>query len=66
MTAAFTRASTFFVPSECGPGEYKRGPKEGPHPKTALDNTTLLQLEKPHAEVYTWLGGRDSSMSEIY
>lgn len=53
MTFAHTRAKHYFVPSECGPGTYTRqtrakldGTKK-PNP----NNTTLLCIENPEAEV---------------
>ena len=49
LTFAHTRASVFFVPSPCGKGSFRRM-KNSPV-KATLDNTTLLLLERPHAEV---------------
>ena len=51
MTTVLTRASTFYMPSECGPGRYNRASKRAPHSKVAQENTTLLLLEKPDAKV---------------
>ncbi|CAM9683830.1 unnamed protein product [Ascophyllum nodosum] len=62
MTTVLTRASTFYMPSECGPGRYNRASKRAPHSKVAQENTTLLLLEKPDAEVYgiQWQLDRES------
>lgn len=63
LTFAHTRAKHHFVPSECGPGTYTRksrkkldGTKK-PNP----NNTTLLCIEKPDAEVRLEVGMRDRS-----
>ncbi len=49
LTVAHSRASVFFVPDQCGNGRFKR--MQNPPVKAAFDNTTLLVLERPHAEV---------------
>ncbi|CAM9769158.1 unnamed protein product [Scytosiphon promiscuus] len=57
LTFAHSRATTFFLPSSCGKGSFRR--MKFAHVKATLDNTTLLLLEKPQAEVYgiDWRGG---------
>lgn len=48
MTTAHTRASCFFLPKECGAGSYHRGYHDV---KIAAENSIVLQLERPYAEV---------------
>ncbi|CAM9853875.1 unnamed protein product [Scytosiphon promiscuus] len=64
LTFAHTRAKHLFVPSECGPGYYARGTTAGSNPrkKPNPNNTTLLCIENPDAEVYgiDWEGGESS------
>eukprot|EP00903_Cladosiphon_okamuranus_P018343 g16875.t1 len=50
LTFAHTRATSFFVPSPCGKGAFRR--MKNPPVKATFDNTTLLLLERPHAEVF--------------
>lgn len=53
LTFANTRAKHFFVPSECGPGTYTRKTRmklDGTK-KPSPNNTTLLCIEKPEAEI---------------
>lgn len=53
LTFAHTKANAFFLPSPCGDGTYRR--MKHPPAKATYDNTTLLQLERPGAEVRsTW------------
>ncbi|CAM9136086.1 unnamed protein product [Ectocarpus sp. 12 AP-2014] len=56
LTFAHSRATTFFVPTPCGNGGFRR--MRRPPVKATFDNTTLLLLEKPDAEVYgtAWPG----------
>jgi len=49
MIVAHTRAKFFFLPTVCGDGLYRRMKK--PPIKAFVDNTTLLYLERPNAEV---------------
>lgn len=49
LTFAHSRAMRFYIPGKCGPGTYRRM-RNGPM-KATPDNTTLLLLEKPEAEV---------------
>lgn len=53
LTFGHSRAKHYFVPSECGPGTYKRSTraKGDGTPKPNPNNTTLLCMEKPDAEV---------------
>ncbi|CAN0065728.1 unnamed protein product, partial [Laminaria digitata] len=53
LTFGHSRASRFYLPGSCGPGHYMRQsrfPNDG-LAKRKPDNTTLLMLEKPEAEV---------------
>lgn len=53
LNFAHARAKIFFVPVKCGPGTFKLATRI-PGEKVAMfheDNTTLLHLEKPQAEV---------------
>ncbi|CAM9769228.1 unnamed protein product [Scytosiphon promiscuus] len=60
LTFAHSRATTFFVPSQCGKGAFRR--MKHPPVKASFDNTTLLLLEKPEAEVYgiEWRRGAEN------
>lgn len=53
LTFANTRATTFYLPGTCGPGQYRRQSPigHGAQPKKCPDNATLLLVEKPGAEV---------------
>ncbi|CAM9454176.1 unnamed protein product [Ascophyllum nodosum] len=57
MTFPHTRAKFFFFPSACGNGLYRR--MKHPPIKAFFDNTTLLALERPDAEIYgtRWRAG---------
>lgn len=58
LTVAHSRAKHIFVPSECGPGAYKRSTRDlgALSPKPNPNNTTLMCIEKPDAEVrYVYL-----------
>ncbi|CAN0162487.1 unnamed protein product [Ectocarpus sp. 6 AP-2014] len=50
LTFAHSRATTFFVPTPCGNGGFRRM-KDAPV-KATFDNTTLLLLEKRESEVF--------------
>lgn len=56
LTVAHSRASVFFVPNRCGSGRFRR--MKDPPVKATFDNTTLLVLERPHAEVSRVQGRR--------
>ncbi|CAM9891977.1 unnamed protein product [Pylaiella littoralis] len=63
LTSAHSRANVFFFPTPCGKGLYKR--MKDPPVKASFQNTTLLLLEKPGAEVFgiEWRGnGSDYSV----
>lgn len=49
LTSAHSRANVYFFPTPCGEGLFKR--MQNPPVKASLQNTTLLLLEKPGAEV---------------
>ena len=51
MISAHGRASYLYVPLECGPGTYARSTRNRTSPKIVQDNTTLLAIEKPDAQV---------------
>ncbi|CAM9488026.1 unnamed protein product [Ectocarpus fasciculatus] len=50
LTFAHSRATTFFVPTPCGNGGFRRM-KDAPV-KATFDNTTLLLLEKRESQVF--------------
>lgn len=49
FTAAFSRASHYFLPEQCGEGRYQRGFHS--HGKVAAVNSTAILLAKPEAKV---------------
>ncbi|CAM9977168.1 unnamed protein product [Ectocarpus fasciculatus] len=64
LTFAHSRATTFFVPTPCGNGGFRRMRK--PPVKATFDNTTLLLLEKPDAEVYGTVWPGNSPTYSVY
>lgn len=68
MLSAHGRASNIYVPWECGPGTYAREVRTKQSPKIVQDNTTLLAIEKPNAEVtYPFSSeGRTSSSFGVF
>ncbi|CAM9892522.1 unnamed protein product [Pylaiella littoralis] len=63
LTSSHSRANVLFFPTPCGKGLFKR--MKHPPVKASLDNTTLLLLERPGAEVFgiKWRdGGSDYSV----
>lgn len=63
LTFAHTRATSFYIPGRCGPGISARTKKS--HGKPYFDNTTLLSLEKPNAEV-SKISRRDLATTTVY
>lgn len=56
--SAHGRASYYYIPWECGPGTYQREDRTNESPKIVQDNTTLLAIEKPNAQVrFSWCEG---------
>eukprot|EP00752_Nemacystus_decipiens_P012369 g10964.t1 len=64
LTFAHTRANVFFVPSPCGKGSFRR--MKNPPVKATFDNTTLLLLERPYAEVFGINWREDGSDYSVY
>ncbi|CAN0262035.1 unnamed protein product [Ascophyllum nodosum] len=62
MISAHGRASYLYVPLECGPGTYARSTRNRTSPKIVQDNTTLLAIEKPDAQIYgiEWESGGEA------
>lgn len=52
LTLGHTKATKVFVPSPCGPGRYRR--QKNWMAVATPENTTLIMLEKPDAEVSTF------------
>lgn len=58
LTFGHTRATRFFIPSECGNGHFRLGERSR---KYTYDNATLLALEKPEGEVYGIVWGDEGA-----
>lgn len=59
LTFGHTRATTIFVPSQCGKGNYRIGDLSH---KATYENTTLLVSEKPDGEIYGIDWGNDKAV----